>query len=114
MHVVFDMLKYSGVDVKPERISLWFTKGDGSQLATGVFKLRMNCHQFLKSSLTGSNAQNGEVMQLLKDGTPIRFDEKEALGLLQNTGTFLFDCITLSKKLSLARHDFSSYLLGFV
>lgn len=58
---------YSGVDVQPEKISLWFAKGDGSQLNTGA-----------------PAAPVGDVLQLLKNGTPVPFDEPLALELLKN------------------------------
>lgn len=57
---------YSGVDVIPERISMWFAKGEGEQIEKG-------------------ETSTSEVMQLLKNGTPLKFDEKEALALLKNT-----------------------------
>jgi glutamate N-acetyltransferase/amino-acid N-acetyltransferase len=56
---------YSGVDVVPEKISLWFAKGEGEQLAKG------------ETSPT-------EVLPLLKNGTPLKFDETQALALLKN------------------------------
>lgn len=56
---------YSGVDVVPEKISLWFAKGEGEQLEKG------------ETSPT-------EVLPLLKNGTPLKFDEAQALELLKN------------------------------
>jgi len=58
---------YSGVNVEPEKISLWFAKGDGSQLAAGA-----------------PLSAVGDILQLLKNGTPIPFDEPLALELLKN------------------------------
>eukprot|EP01110_Echinostelium_bisporum_P003337 TRINITY_DN18135_c0_g1_i1.p1 TRINITY_DN18135_c0_g1~~TRINITY_DN18135_c0_g1_i1.p1 ORF type:complete len:244 (+),score=70.33 TRINITY_DN18135_c0_g1_i1:277-1008(+) len=55
---------YSGVDVVPEKISLTFAKGDGSQV--------------------GTETSPSEVLPLLKNGTPIKFDEQQALELLKN------------------------------
>jgi len=57
---------YSGINVIPEQVSLWFAKGDGSQVTPGA------------------PARGGDVLQLLKNGTPIPFNEAEALELLKN------------------------------
>jgi len=56
---------YSGVDVIPERISLWFAKGEGDQLEKG-------------------ETSPAEILPLLNKGTPLKFDEAQALALLKH------------------------------
>jgi len=61
---------YSGVDVIPEKISLWFAKGEGDQ----PFKETIPA----------------DAMPLLKNGTPLNFDEAQAKELLKNKDIAIF------------------------
>lgn len=56
---------YSGVNVVPEKISLWFAKTQ-EQVEKGE--------------------TSHEVLPLLKNGTPLKFDEAQALELMKNKG----------------------------
>jgi len=58
---------YSGVDVVPEKISLWFAKGEGDKIETGL-----------------GDTLPADAMPLLKNGTPLNFDEAQAKELLKN------------------------------
>lgn len=72
--IIMDALtekKYSGVDVIPEKISLWFAKGNGEQ---------------------DTGKPSAEVIPLLRNGTPLPFDEGQAKELLKNDGNSYCCC----------------------
>eukprot|EP01133_Synstelium_polycarpum_P001015 gene1015-1154_t len=64
---VLAAIGYSGVNIDPLKVSMWFAKGDGKEVKVGM------------------TACTETAMKFLENGTPLKKDEDKAAALLANT-----------------------------